>query len=151
MVKNSPAIQETRVQSLGEGNGYPHQYSCWENSTDRGTWWATGSWVAESDRTKQLTQCSQIPTNTFPWNHHEMRLLQMQVHITQTSQISEHHNNLDVIFQMNKQILEKFWTKYNILSTYPIVTFWGNSLHIKILLPTLPKLHFVFKCGTAKL
>lgn len=75
----------------------------------------------------------------------------MQVHIAQTSQISEHHNNLDVIFQMNKQILEKFWTKYNILSTYPIVTFWGNSLYIKIFLPTLPKLHFVLKCGTAKL
>ena len=25
----------------GEGNGYPLQYSCLENSKDRGTWWAT--------------------------------------------------------------------------------------------------------------
>ena len=25
---------------LGEGNGYPVQCSCLENSTDRGTWWA---------------------------------------------------------------------------------------------------------------
>ena len=24
----------------GEGNGYPLQYSCLENSMDRGTWWA---------------------------------------------------------------------------------------------------------------
>jgi len=23
------------------GNGYPLQYSCLENSTDRGAWWAT--------------------------------------------------------------------------------------------------------------
>ena len=25
----------------GEGNGYPLQYSCLENPTDRGAWWAT--------------------------------------------------------------------------------------------------------------
>ena len=25
-------------RSSGEGNGYPLQYSCWENSTDRGAW-----------------------------------------------------------------------------------------------------------------
>ena len=25
----------------GEGNGYPLQYSCLENSKDRGAWWAT--------------------------------------------------------------------------------------------------------------
>ena len=24
-----------------EGNGYPLQYSCLENSMDRGVWWAT--------------------------------------------------------------------------------------------------------------
>ena len=35
-----------------EGNGYPLQYSCLENSMDRGTWWATGitkSWTWLSD------------------------------------------------------------------------------------------------------
>ena len=48
-VKNLPAMQETQVQSLGqedspgEGNGYPLQYSCLENSMDRGGWWATQS------------------------------------------------------------------------------------------------------------
>ena len=26
---------------LGEGNGYPLQHSCLENSMDRGAWWAT--------------------------------------------------------------------------------------------------------------
>ena len=27
-------------KSPGEGNGYPHQYSCLENSMDRRAWWA---------------------------------------------------------------------------------------------------------------
>ena len=46
VVKNLPAMQETMVQSLdeeyslGEGNGNPLQYSCLENSMDRGAWWA---------------------------------------------------------------------------------------------------------------
>ena len=29
-------------KSPGEGNGNPLQYSCLENSMDRGAWWATG-------------------------------------------------------------------------------------------------------------
>ena len=32
----------------GEGNGYPLQYSCLENSMDRGAWWATVHGVAKS-------------------------------------------------------------------------------------------------------
>ena len=39
-VKNLPAMQETQVRSLGrvsgEGNDHPLQYSCLENSMDRG-------------------------------------------------------------------------------------------------------------------
>ena len=43
MVKNLPAMQETQVRFLdwespGEGNGNPLQYSCLENSMDRGAW-----------------------------------------------------------------------------------------------------------------
>ena len=34
--------------SPGEGNGYPLQYSCWGNPTDRGTWWARVHEVSES-------------------------------------------------------------------------------------------------------
>ena len=43
MVKNLPAKQETRVESLHreERNGNPFQYSCLENPRDRGGWWAT--------------------------------------------------------------------------------------------------------------
>ena len=39
-------MQETRVQipvlkrSPEEGNGYPFQYSCLENSMNRGAWWS---------------------------------------------------------------------------------------------------------------
>ena len=35
-------------RSLGEGNGYPLQYSCLENSVDRGAWRATVHGVAKS-------------------------------------------------------------------------------------------------------
>ena len=54
MVKYLPAMQETWVQSLGwedplkKGNGYPLQYSCLENSMDRGDWQATVHGVVKS-------------------------------------------------------------------------------------------------------
>ena len=32
----------------GEGCGSPLQYSCLENPMDRGAWWATVHWVANS-------------------------------------------------------------------------------------------------------
>ena len=35
-------------RSPGEGNGNPLQYSCLENSTDRGAWWAIVHGVAKS-------------------------------------------------------------------------------------------------------
>ena len=41
-------------RSPGEGNGNPLQYSCLENSMDRGAWWATVHVSAESDVTEQL-------------------------------------------------------------------------------------------------
>ena len=54
MVKNLPAMQETQIRSLGQehspegGNGYPLQYSCLENSMDRGAWRATVHRVSKS-------------------------------------------------------------------------------------------------------
>ena len=48
------AMQDTWVQSLGwkdplkKGIGYPLQYSCLENSMNRGAWWATVHRVAKS-------------------------------------------------------------------------------------------------------
>ena len=53
-IKNLPAMRETQVQSLGledapgDGNGNPLQYSCLENSTERGARWASVHEVAES-------------------------------------------------------------------------------------------------------
>ena len=39
----------------GGGNGNPLQYSCLENSTDRGTWWTAVHGFAKSDMIEQLT------------------------------------------------------------------------------------------------
>ena len=36
------------VTCAGEGNGTPFQYSCLENSMDRGAWWATVHGVSKS-------------------------------------------------------------------------------------------------------
>ena len=41
----------------GEGNGNPLQYSCWENPTDRGAWWAIVHGV-----TKTRTLLKQLST-----------------------------------------------------------------------------------------
>ena len=52
IVKNPTAVQETWVRSLGqedsvgEGDGYPLQYSCLENPMDRGAWRDTVHGVA---------------------------------------------------------------------------------------------------------
>ena len=55
MVKNVPAMQQMRVQSLGQEDllekqmaTHPLQYSCLENSMDRGDWWAAVHRVAKS-------------------------------------------------------------------------------------------------------
>ena len=43
----------------GEGNSNPLQYSCLDNSKDRGAWQATVHDMAESDMTGQLTHMVQ--------------------------------------------------------------------------------------------
>ena len=39
-------------RSPGEGHSNPLQYSCLENPTDRGAWWATVHGVAELNTTE---------------------------------------------------------------------------------------------------
>ena len=57
VVKNTPAdvgdIRDTILilesgRSPGEGNGYPLQYSCLENSMDRGAWQTTVHRIAKN-------------------------------------------------------------------------------------------------------
>jgi len=48
-------------RSPGEGNGCPLQYSCLENSMDRGAWWAIVHGFVESDMTEQITQFAAEP------------------------------------------------------------------------------------------
>ena len=61
MVKDLPAMQVNpgsvpgSGRSPGEENGNPLQYSCLENSMDRGVWWATVHRVTKTDMTEQLT------------------------------------------------------------------------------------------------
>ena len=68
MVKNPPANAEARGdagsipgsgRSPGGGNGNPLQYSCLENSMDRGVWRATIHGVARS-----WTRLSDLSTQT---------------------------------------------------------------------------------------
>ena len=68
MVKNLPANAEDARdaalipesgRSSGVVNDNPHQYSCLENSMDRGAWWATVNGVAK----KQTELCDQTQTN----------------------------------------------------------------------------------------
>ena len=47
-------ISHTSYHRFREGNGNPLQYTCLQNSMDRGTWWAIVHGVAES--------CSQLST-----------------------------------------------------------------------------------------
>ena len=56
-------------RSPGEGNGNPAQYSCLENSMDRGAWWATvhgvtKSWTRLRNYTFTFTHMSGFPGGT---------------------------------------------------------------------------------------
>ena len=75
VVKNPPATQETQIASLGQGDspggghGTPLQYTCLENPTDGGAWWAAVHGVTESwTRLKSLSRSRAISwENPFPW------------------------------------------------------------------------------------
>ena len=54
-----PSLIPGSGRSSGEGNGNPLQYSCLENSMNRGAWRATKHWVAKSQ-----TRLSNTHTHT---------------------------------------------------------------------------------------
>ena len=68
LVKNPPASARDRRdkgstpglgRSPGEGNDNPLQYSCLENSTDKGTWWAIVHGVSKSRKSGQVSCVSE--------------------------------------------------------------------------------------------
>ena len=55
-------------RSSGEGNDYSLQYSCLENSKDRGAWQATVHGVTESDTTERLSLSLFTPSTVSEWS-----------------------------------------------------------------------------------
>ena len=75
MVKNPPAGAggSRDVGSVpgsgrcpGVGNGYPLQYSCLENSMDRGAWWVIVHGITKS--------CTCLSVNTHTHTHTHVRI-----------------------------------------------------------------------------
>ena len=75
VVKNLPANSRDSGwipgwgRSPGEGNSNPLQYSCLENSTNRGAWWATVHRVTESDLPQPLSYFFIIIIITITYQH----------------------------------------------------------------------------------
>ena len=63
-IRNSSSVLGSG-RSPGEENGYPLQYSCLENSVDRGSWRATVRGFAESDTIEWLSY-THTYTHTSP-------------------------------------------------------------------------------------
>ena len=67
MVKNPPANAGDPGSISGEGNGTLFQYSCLENSMDRGTWWATVHGVTKSLTFDHLLSVPPFLPVKAPW------------------------------------------------------------------------------------
>ena len=74
-----PGLIPGSGRSPGEENGNPLQYSCLENPTDRGAWWATvhgvaQSWIPPNDYTFTFMACHKTstvnsgPRSIFLWS-----------------------------------------------------------------------------------
>ena len=72
MIKNPPAMQrpglDPWVGRFPGGDGYPVQYSCLENSMDRGAWWAIiAHGVTKSQR--QLREEARVRAHAHTHTH----------------------------------------------------------------------------------
>ena len=61
------------LSCIGEGNGYPFQFSCLENPRDRGAWWATVYGVAQSQTRLTWLSSSSIRVRPPKGQHREAR------------------------------------------------------------------------------
>ena len=82
--------------SPGEGNGYPCQYSCLENSMDRGAWWATQSMVLQRDTTEQLSLAHQIVMiiTIIKWKKRKICDIHMKLQLISISNLYLHKEQL---------------------------------------------------------
>ena len=65
-------------RSSGEGNGNPLQYSCLENSMDRGAWWATVHGVTKSQTRLRLTYTHRLPSGAASGRRNSSVLAELQ-------------------------------------------------------------------------
>ena len=64
-------------RSPGKGHGNPLQYSCLENPTDRGAWWATTMGSKESDMTERLNHHHHQPESGLWVTHRYLQMCEM--------------------------------------------------------------------------
>ena len=97
-------------RSSGDGNGYPLQYSCLENSMDRGAWWAI---VHEA--TKSQTQLSDSHTHIISASQKPYLLSTSVKYI--------------FFFPENGWFIQirVYWSHYVNLQTYNYLREWPNS------------------------
>ena len=92
-------------KSPEEGNGNPLQYSCLENSMDRGTWWASAHGVAkELNTTQQLSRDAPL-MHCMPLRYNQQAVAQpllFQLFITVFG-MNECSNNTDAVNIYNSQ------------------------------------------------
>ena len=95
VLKNLPVNAEDTVSILGsgrcpeEGNGNPLQYSCLENSMDRGTWQATVHGTAELDMTEQAHKPASTVRNIclFPSKANSYRRMTFGCHLGSLNEV----------------------------------------------------------------
>ena len=87
MIKNLPAMQETCLGSIpglerspGEGNVYPLQYSCQENSMDRGAWSRDMGQTSEDHGSRTLR--TPVTAGKLCWEHFVVTMKQWLINNT---------------------------------------------------------------------
>ena len=70
--------------TLGEGNGNPLQYSCLEDPTERGAWWATVHGVSQSQTSEWLSiftmsLCLGLSISCARWVRNELMMIEETV------------------------------------------------------------------------